>query len=374
MRFIVSSSQLNKGLQSIVGVVASSTTVPIIQNFLFSVSGNELVATATDLETTISATIPLSKLEGEGQVAIPHKQLIEILRNLPDVPVIFEVDEETWAVKLSAAEGEYSLVGFDANEFPKVPIIEGATTVNFKSEVLKKAITKTIFAVGNDEMRPAMSGVYIEFTDENITFVGTDAHKLMRFRRNDMTSETNASLIVPKKPLNIIKNNLADDDSEVAVSFNDTNVQFSTEGLNVIARLIDGRYPNYTAVIPNNNNNKLIVDRMALLMAIRRVAIFANASTMLIRLKIEAEQLQIFAEDHELSNYAHETMPCTYEGEPMEIGFSARYLLDMFSNADSAELRIEMSEPNRPGIIYPVEDANTDEDILMLVMPVMLKS
>jgi DNA polymerase-3 subunit beta len=376
MKFIVSSSQLNKGLQAISGVVPTSSTMPIIQNFLFTISGEQLVAVATDLETTISANVPLSKVEGEGSFAIPHKLIMDILKNLPELPLLFSIEEESWAIKITASDGEYNLVGFDGNEFPKYPVIEGALSITLKTDVLKKAITKTIFAVGNDEMRPAMSGVYLELTDESTTFVATDAHKLVRFRRMDLTSEVNSSFIIPKKPLMQVKNNLPEDNNtDLVINYNQTNIHFNLGNVNVVARLIEGRYPNYSAVIPNNNPNVLTIDRMSLLLAIKRVSIFANASTMQIRLKLTSDIISISAEDLEYSNFAHETLPCAYEGEEMEIGFNARFILEMLSNIESQDVRIDMSQPNRPGIIYPiVEEANEQEDILMLVMPVMLKN
>lgn len=374
MKFIVSSSHLYKGLNSIVGVVPSNSTMPIIQNFLFTISGDVLVAVATDLETTISANISLSKVEGEGSFAISNKLIMDILKNLPDIPLIFSVDEENWNIKISANDGEYSLVGFDGNEFPKYPILEGASSLTIKAGILKKAISKTIFAVGNDEMRPAMSGVYIELTDESLTFVATDAHKLVRFRRQDLKSDVNSSLIIPKKPLNQIKNNLPEDETDIVLNYTATNIHFNLGTINLVARLIEGRYPNYSAVIPANNPNVLTIERMALLMAIKRVSVFANPSTMQIRLKLSNEALVISAEDLEYSNFAQEKMPCTYTGEDMEIGFNSRFLLEMLSNIESEEVRIDMSQPNRPGIIYPIEDASEVEDILMLVMPVMLKN
>lgn len=375
MKFIVSSSQLQKGLLAISGVVPSSSTMPIIQNFLFTVNGDELVAVATDLETTISANIPLSKVEGEGSFAIPHKLIMDILKNLPELPLLFEIDQDNWGIKISASDGEYNLVGYDGDEFPKYPVIEGAMSITFKAEILKKAISKTIFAVGNDEMRPSMSGVYLELTDESTTFVATDAHKLVRFRRMDLTSEVNTSFIIPKKPLLQVKNNLPEDDTDIVINYNQTNIHFNLGNVNVVARLIEGRYPNYSAVIPTNNPNVLTVDRMSLLLAIKRVSIFANASTMQIRLKLSPALIAISAEDLEYSNYAHETLPCSYEGEEMEIGFNARFILEMLSNIESTDVRIDMSQSNRPGIIFPIEEeANEQEDILMLVMPVMLKN
>ncbi len=374
MKFIVSSSHLYKGLQSIVGVVPSNSTMPIITNFLFTISGEELIAVATDLETTISANIPLSKVEGEGSFAISNKLLMDILKNLPDIPLIFAIDEESWSIKITANEGEYNLVGFDGDEFPKYPVLEGSSSLIIKAGILKKAINKTIFAVGNDEMRPAMSGVYLELTDESLTFVATDAHKLVRFRRQDLKSEVNASIILPKKPLNQIKNNLPEDDVDVVLNYTATNIHFNLGNINLVARLIEGRYPNYSAVIPANNPNVLTIDRLSLLLAIKRVSVFANQSTMQIRFKLSNEELYISAEDLEYSNFAQEKMACSYNGEEMEIGFNARFIIEMLSNIESQEVRIDMSQPNRPGIIYPIEDASDVEDILMLVMPVMLKN
>ncbi len=372
MKFIVSSQQLSKNLQAVSGVLTSSTTMPILQNFLFTIKEEGLTVTATDLETTMSAIIPLSKVEGEGIIAVPSKILMETLKTLPDVPTIFNIDEESLSIEIVANEGVYSLVGLSGDDFPKLPIIEESTSIELKSSLLKTAISKTMFASGTDEMRMAMTGVFCELSPENITFVATDAHKLVRYRRTDASSENTASFILSKKPLSQLKNTLSDEDLLVKIEYNKTNVHFSFNNINLIARLIDGKYPNYEAVIPLNNPNILIVERVSFLNAMKRVSIFANQSTMQVRMKIDKTTLVLTAEDVEYSNQAIEKLPCNYEGEDLDIGFNSKFLQEMLNNVDSNEIRMEMSQPNRAGIIYPVNNSKPEEEILMLVMPVML--
>ncbi|NQD70506.1 DNA polymerase III subunit beta [Sphingobacterium shayense] len=372
MRFIVSTSILLKQLQAINGASSNSTVLPILENFLFEIKDNLLTISATDLQTSMVTSLQIEAKE-EGRVAMPSKILIETLKTLPDQPVAFSVDTTTLAIEISAGDGKYKLSGENADDFPKIPVIENVSTVKLESAVLSEAINKTIFAVSNDELRPAMSGVLVQLSEQSITFVATDAHKLVRYRRTDIGTEKPLSIILPKKALTLLKSSLPSDETVVSVNYNNTNAFFEFANIQLICRLIDERYPDYEAVIPQVNPNKLTVDRLLFLNTLRRVVIFANKTTHQVRLKISGSELNISAEDLDFANEAHERLNCQFEGDDMEIGFNAKFLVEMLSNLSSNEVVIEMSTANRAGLLLPAVKVD-NEDILMLVMPVMLNN
>ena len=373
MKFILSSLKLLKAIQALSGVINSSNTLPILDDFLFDINEDELKITASDLETTMTVSIKPDMVEGKGQVTIPARLLIDVMKNFPDIPVSFNIDEATLAIEITTGEGRYKMVGHKSDEFPQVPVIAEPSTWDIPADVLACGFEKTIFATGNDEIRPIMTGVYMAMSDTCLTFVATDAHKLVRYRRMDVKSDAAASFIVPKKPINQLKNILAGRaDEPVHVEFNNTNASFTFGEYKLICRLIEGRYPNYEAVIPTTNPNKLIVDRQLLNAAIKRVAIFSSKATHQIRFKINGQELVLTAEDLDYSNEAKERLTCNYTGEDMEIGFSSKFFQEMLANLSQTEIQLEMSAPNRAGIITPVDNQNADEDILMLLMPVML--
>jgi DNA polymerase III subunit beta len=372
MKFIVSSTLLLKNLQAIIGVINTSNTLPILDDFLFELNDKALTITSSDLETTMSVTIDIENAGEPGSIAIPAKILFDTLKTFADIPVSFSVNEESLMVELSAGEGKYKLSGHKSDEYPRTPSLEDTTFIELSSSVLANAINKTIFATGNDELRLVLSGVFCELSPDDVTFVATDAHKLVRYKRLDTKSENSVSFILPKKPLNLLKNILASQDIPVKVEYNRTNAFFSFNKVNLICRLIDGKYPNYEAVIPTDNPNQLTIDRQMLLNSIRRVSIFANQSTHQIRFKMTGQELVLSAEDLDFSNEAKERLACSYNGDDLEIGFNSKFLMEMLNNTDTDEIKLEMSAPNRAGILLPVSNENKDEDILMLVMPVML--
>ncbi|MCD4747434.1 MAG: DNA polymerase III subunit beta [Bacteroidales bacterium] len=372
MKFIVSSSLLSKNLQLISGVINPSNTLPILDDFLFELKEQSLIITASDLETTMSVTVPLSMAEGPGIIAIPAKILLDTLKTFSDIPVTFTIDDKTLGIEISAGEGKYKLTGHKSDEFPQSPSMEDSTSITIKSSILVNAFTKTIFATGNDELRPVMSGVFCEFSPEDITFVATDAHKLVKYKRTDAKSDESVSFILPKKPLTQLKNILSYEDEPVKMEYNQTNAFFSFNNVSLICRLIEGKYPNYEAVIPKENPNVLIIERQSFLNSIRRVALFANQSTHQVRLKISGKELVLSAEDIDYSNEAKERLTCNYEGEDIEIGFNSKFLQEMLNNLDGEQIKLELSEPSRAGILLPYDNENKDEVILMLVMPVML--
>lgn len=372
MKFIVNSTALLRELQKLNGVISSNNTLPILDNFLFSISNNEMTIVASDLETTMISTISVES-DINGEITIPARILMDTLKTFSNQPLTFIVDTTSFGIEMSSEIGNYKLAGQNADEFPKTPKLSASTSNVIKGDILANAINKTLFASGNDELRPVMSGMFCELSPEKITFVATDAHKLVKHSRTDISSDRTASFILPKKPLTILKNNI-NSDAEVKLEFNDTNALFTFNNITIICRLIDGKYPNYDAVIPKENPNKLTINTVDLLSSIKRVSIYANKTTHQIRLKIAGSELQITSEDLDFSNKAEERLTCHYEGSDMEIGFNSKFVIDMLNNIGSEQVSLEMSAPNRAGIILPLDGLKEGENTLMLVMPVMLNN
>jgi DNA polymerase-3 subunit beta len=372
MRFIVSTSTLLKQLQSVSGALSNSTVLPILENFLFEIKEGNLTISATDLQTSMTTSLTVEAKEN-GRIAIPSRILLDTLKSLPEQPIAFNIDDTTFAIEINAGDGKYKLSGENGEDFPKIPVVENASSVNLPASVLAEAINKTIFAVSNDELRPAMTGVYCQLSTSSLTFVATDAHKLVRYRRKDAKAASTASFILPKKALNLLKSALPSEDINVSVEYNSTSAFFKFSNINLVCRLIDERYPDYEAVIPKNNPNKLTIDRQAFLSSLNRVAIYANKTTHQVRLKINGSELNISSEDIDFANEAHERLSCQYDGEDIEIGFNAKFLIEMLKNLACEEVLLEMSTPNRAGLLLP-QNGDENEDVLMLVMPVMLNS
>ncbi|GHA61527.1 DNA polymerase III subunit beta [Pontibacter akesuensis] len=372
MKFIVSSSALLKQLSSINGVVTNNPVVPILENFLFEINNSTLTITASDLETSMITELPVEAKEN-GRIAAPARILLETLKNLPDQPVTFTIDEETYTIEISSANGRYKLSGENATDFPRVPSVQGGNSIEIPSNVLARAINKTIFAVSTDELRPAMTGIFVQLRSENVTFVATDGHRLLRYRRSDVGTAQEASIIVPRKAFTLLKSTLPSEATVVRMEFNQSNAFFSFDNIRMICRLIDERYPDYENVIPVQNPNKLVIERSDLQSSVKRISIYSNKTTHQIRLKLSGSELQVSAEDLDFSNEANERLSCQYEGEDMEIGFNAKFLMEMLNNIDSDEITFELSTPNRAGLLMPIVNEEA-EDVLMLVMPVMLNN
>ncbi len=372
MKFIVSSNYLLKQLQVLGGVINNSNTLPILDNFLFELEHSKLTVSASDLETTMASTLEVES-ESEGSVAIPAKLLLETLKTFPEQPLTFVIEDNN-TIEISSNHGKYALAYSSADEFPKAISLDKASTTVVSADILATAISKTIFAAGNDDLRPVMSGVFFQFSTESLTFVATDAHKLVKYSRTDVKADETAEFIMPKKPLNLLKGILAGSDDTVSIEYNDSNAKFSFENSVLICRLIDGKYPNYEAVIPKENPNHLTISRNQFLNSVRRVSIFSNKTTHQIRLKIAGAELNISAEDIDYSNKAEERLTCDYQGDDMQIGFNSRFLSEMLSNLNADDVQLEMSMPNRAGILTPIDGLDKGETVTMLVMPVMLNS
>ena len=372
MNFIVSSTQLQRQLQTLSGVLNTSNTLPILDHVLFELAPQQLKITATDLETTISAKIKVESTS-EGKLAVPARLLLDTVKTFPEQPLTFsQADNNT--LEISSEQGKYALAYANADEYPQAADVVDASSLTIQGDTLATAINNTIFASGNDDLRPVMSGVFFQLSSSGMTFVATDAHKLVKYERTDVVAPETAEFIMPKKPLNLLKSVLVGSEEDVTINYNSSNVQFSFDDNLVICRLIDGKYPNFEAVIPKENPNVMSINRVQLLNTVKRVSIFSNKTTHQIRLRIAGAELHISAEDIDYSNKAEERLTCSFQGDDMQIGFNARFLTEMLTNLSSDDIQLELSLPNRAGIITPVDGLDEGEQVTMLVMPVMLNN
>tara|TARA_S200000501_G_scaffold57384_1_gene47609 strand:- start:623 stop:1738 length:1116 start_codon:yes stop_codon:yes gene_type:complete len=370
MKFIISSESLLKNLQVLGSILNNNNTLPILDCFLFEIINNDLYITASDMETSLTSSISIDS-SIQSNIAIPAKLLIDIVRSLPDQPLTFSVLENN-ILEINSNNGHYSLSYYDGSDFPKPLAVEEASAINFQSSILLKIINSTIFAAGNDDLRPVMSGVFFQISSDSSCFVATDAHKLVKYERKDVMSDTSIEFIVPNKPLNILKNILQDHDSDTNVLYNKTNAIFNFSNFKLVCRLVDGKYPNYDAVIPKENPNVLEIDRLQFLQAAKRSSIFSSKSTNQVKLEIKGNKLVIKAEDVDFNNKSEEVLDCNYNGSDISIGFNSKFIVEMLSNLDSELIKLELSSPSRAGIISPSIVDNDSESIIMLVMPIML--
>ncbi len=371
MKFSVSSTELLKQLQIAGGAISSNPVMPILEDFLFDISDKKLTISATDLETSIVTSIEVMS-EGSGTIAVPARILTDTLKELPQQPITFTANDENFGIEITSAYGKYKLAGEDGKEYPRIPQPDTVDTVTMNTSLLSKAIGKTIFATSNDELRPAMTGVYFQVDFNKITFVATDAHKLVKYVFSDIKSDVSTAFIVPKKALNLLKGALHSD-GEVTLSFDKANAFFTFGDVHLVCRLIDAKYPDYNAVIPVDNPNLLTVVRSDFQNSLKRIAIYANKTTNQVILNIKNASLTVSAQDLDFSNEATEQLTCSYEGQPLTIGFNAKFLIEMLNVLESDDIKIELSSPTRAGILLPNEIAE-GEQILMLVMPVMLSN
>ena len=369
MKFIVSSSQLLKQLQHINGVINANTVLPILEDFLFEVEAGKLTVVATDLETVMRIQLDIEAKES-GKVCIPAKILMDSLKNIPDQPLTFTIDKN-FGIEITSDNGKYKVMGENPDNFPKEPTADDTTSFTMPSSALVTAINKTLFAVSNDDLRPAMTGVYFELDKEQIQFVATDAHRLVRYKRTDVSCPRQDSFIVPRKPLNLLKGALPDNDDEITVSYNSNHLFVKHGTTQMSCRLIDARFPDYKVVIPTDNPYKLVLDKGLFQSALRRISVFSNKSTNQVALNISGSELQLAAQDVDFSFEGNERMRCQYDGGDLTIAFNARFLIEMLNAADSSEVKIELSTPTKAGILKPTE-AEDGEELLMLVMPLML--
>jgi DNA polymerase-3 subunit beta len=369
MKFIVSSSALLKQLQHISGVINANTVLPILEDFLFEVEKNKLTVVATDLETVMRVQLEI-EAKDNGKICIPAKILMDSLKNISDQPLTFTIDKN-FSVEITSDNGKYKVMGENPDNFPKEPSPDDTTSFTMTASALITAINKTLFAVSNDDLRPAMTGVFFELDKKGIQFVATDAHRLVRYKRTDSSSPKNDSFIVPRKPLNLLKAAVPDNNDEITLSYNNNHLFVKHGTTQMSCRLIDARFPDYKVVIPTDNPYKLTVNKNDFQGALRRVSVFSNKSTNQVALMIAGSELELKAQDIDFSFEGDERMKCQYDGEDLTIAFNARFLIEMLNAADSDEVKIELSTPTKAGILKPTEQED-GEDLLMLVMPLML--
>lgn len=373
MKFQVTSTRLFNQLQAVSRVIGSKNSLPILEDILFQLEGNKLSLTASDGETTIRTSMEVDEAEGSGLVAFGAKILIETFKQFPEVPLTFVIDEQNFGMTISSLNGEYSVVGVNGAEYPQVPFEAEADSHAFtmSSALLLDAISKTVSCTADDELRPVMNGIFFDLTPEKATLVATDAHRLVRYSNSSIHVDEPASFILPKKPANLLKNVLAKDENEVNIRFGARNVLFNFASTEIICRLIDGRYPNYNAVIPQNNTNIMTIDRATLLSACKRVAVFANAGTALIRLALAENSVTVSSQDIDFSTSAEEKLVCSYSGTPMAIGFKAPFLNELLGTIESDEVMLKLADPARAGLLLPATNKE-NEELLMLLMPMLL--
>lgn len=369
MKFSVSSSELLRQLQVAGGAISNNPVLPILEDFLFRIENNVLTIVATDMESTIVKQVDVTS-DANGSIAIPGKILLETLKALPQQPITFNVNPETKGVEITSAYGKYKLSGEDGDDFPDIAQPDFGDDIKFSSEILLDGINKTLFATSHDELRLAMNGVFFKVEKNSLTLVATDAHKLVKCAFSNVESKQRASFIIPKKSLNLLKAALSADEP-VAMMVNETNAFFSFNNTTLICRLIDARYPDYNAVIPLNNPNMLVVSRQDFLSSLKRLSIYASKTSNKVTLSLNEGSLTLSSRDLDFSNEATEQMPCEYTGEPLDIAFNVKFLMEMLSVLDCQEVQLKMSTSNKAGILVP-GDLDESEDTLMLLMPVML--
>jgi DNA polymerase-3 subunit beta len=371
MKFIVSSSALLKQLQHINGVINANTVLPILEDFLFEIEKNKLTVVATDLETVMKIHVDV-EAKDSGKVCIPAKILMETLKNISEQPLTFNIDKN-FGIEITSDNGKYKVMGENPDNFPKEPVADDANSFTMSSTALVTAINKSLFAVSNDDLRPAMTGVFFELDKNGLTCVATDAHRLVKYKRTDVSCPKTDTFIVPKKPLNLLKGALPDNEEELNVSYNSNHLFVKHGGTELVCRLIDARFPDYKVVIPVDNPYKLTVNKSDFQSALRRVSVFSNKSTNQVALSISGSELQLAAQDVDFSFEGNERMSCQYDGEDLQIAFNAKFLIEMLNAAETPEINVELSTPTKAGIIRPTE-VEENEELLMLVMPLMLNN
>ena len=376
MKFIVSSTELLSHLQAISRVINNKNSLPILDNFLLHLEGTTLTMTASDIETTLITSMQVETAEGNGKVAVASRLLLDTLREFSDQPLTFNINDSNLALVISSANGSYNFIGQNGDEYPRMPQLQDdARSLNMSVSSLSSGISKTLFCTADDELRPVMNGIFFDITAENLTLVATDAHKLVRYKTKQtsasITEEETVSFILPKKPATMLKNILPKESGDVEIRFDSKNAHFKLANYTMICRQVEGRFPNYNGVIPKNNPFKIIIDRVTIFNALKRVSVFANQASNLVKLAITNNQIHISAQDIDFSISAEETITCQFEGEAIKIGFKSSFLVEILGNINASDVVLELSDASRAGLILPFENEENVE-ILMLLMPMLL--
>ena len=372
MRFDVSSTALLSRLQSISKVIASKNSLPILDSFLFNLEGNKLTITASDAETRLVTSVDVMNAQGSGLFAVSAKILLDPLKELPEQPLTFDINDDNLEIFIHFQNGKYNFIGQKGDTYPQQkPLNENAISIMMDAQMLLNGISRSLFATADDELRPVMNGIYFDIHTDDLTFVASDGHKLVRLRNLSVKSPERASFILPKKPANLLKGLLSKEGEMVSIKFDDNNAYINCANFEMVCRLIEGRYPNYNSVIPQENPFKVTIDRISFLNALKRVSVFSNPASSLVKLQLKENEMLVSAQDIDFSTSAEETQVCQYSGAAMSIGFKSTFLIDILNNISADEVVIELADPSRAGVIVPVEQEE-NEDLLMLLMPMML--
>ena len=372
MKFTLSSGALNSRLQSLAKVINSKNSLPILDSFLFEVANNSLKITASDSENIMQTTIALDSCEGEGVFAVPNRTILDAVKELSEQPLTFDIDVEALTIKILYQNGMYNFTAQNADEYPRTAAVpDGATLLTIDSSTLADNISRSLFATAQDELRPVMNGIYFDLTPDHLAVVASDGHKLVRNKIFTIKSEEPSAFILPKKPANLLKNLLGKDGGDVTIRFDERNAEVNYGDGVLLCRLIEGRYPNYNSVIPQNNPNEVRLDRLSLLAALRRVQPFANDSSNLVRFHVEGSTFQLDAEDYDFSKTATERMTCEYNGTPMSIGFKGNAFIEILGNIECSDVIIQLADSSRAGLVLPSEQPENQE-VVMLMMPMLI--
>ena len=376
MKFVVSSTDLLDHLQAVNRVISAKNTLPILDNFLFKLENNELEITASDLESTLVTKMTLENTSDSGSIAVPARILTDTLKEFPEQPLTFEIDLNKLSVVINSENGKFTVVGQNAGDFPQLPEVkpDKKASLELPPDVLFSGINMTLFATADDELRPVMNGIFIELSADDLTFVASDAHKLVRYKRMDAKANASSTFILPKKPASLLKNVLPKEENPVTIEFDDKNAFFSMTEYKLVCRLVEGNYPSYNSVIPTENPNKLTIDRLEFYNTLKRVSVYSNQASNLVKLALTGNQITVSAQDIDFSISAYERLNCQYEGEDMEIGFKSTFLIEILSNLTSSDVIVELSDPTRAGILLPAVSGKEEEDLLMLLMPMMINA
>lgn len=375
MKFVVSSTELLTRLQSVSRVISTKNSLPILDNFLFILKDGTLSITASDLETTLKTKMLIENISEEGEITVPAKLLVDSLREFADQPLEFKTNDSCSILDITWASGNAKLPCTTSDDYPSVPeLSENNTTISINSHVLLEGINRTLYATAEEELRPVMNGIFFDIDNSSSTLVASDAHKLVCYTRHDIKSDNKSSFILPKKPSSVLKNILGKGDEDVVIRFDSRNATFEFESFNLICRLVEGNYPAYKSVIPKNNTNKLVINRLDLLNSARRVAVCSNQASSQVRLKLTYNTLTLSAQDLDFSISANENLICQYEGDNMEIAFKSTFLIEILSNLPYTDISLELSDPSRAALILAAGPVDPQEEILALIMPMMVNA
>lgn len=372
MRFDVSSTALLSRLQSISKVIASKNSLPILESFLFNIEGDKLIITAADAETRLVTSVDVMNVQGSGLFAVSAKILLDPLKELPEQPLTFDVNDDNLEIFIHFQNGKYNFIGQKGDAYPQQkPLKENAISITVNAQTLLTGISRSLFATADDELRPVMNGIYFDIHTDDLTFVASDGHKLVRLRNLSIQSAERASFILPKKPATLLKGLLGKEEEMITIKFDENNAYVYSSNFEMVCRLIEGRYPNYNSVIPQENPYKVTIDRVSFMNALKRVSVFSNQASSLVKLQLKENEMIVSAQDIDFSTSAEEKILCSFDGTELSIGFKATYLIEILSNINSEEVILELADPSRAGLIVPSENEE-NEELLMLLMPMML--